>query len=184
MSDEIDEEIKVRDQGDQTYLVLVFIVFLIILYFLIINSFADQCSTDDVICTEGLNQWYVFVFRFQTLIGGALAIVAAFITVWQMRLNDAEAEKRNRKVLRAMDREYYEGCVTLQRFSSHALLTPPFAIKDELEKLSKYAASNDTFWDAFRISHNFYDRFKEIKNFLEDQIWCPLSYNSAQWHFD
>lgn len=118
MSDEIKENLEDKEQ---IYWVGVFFVFLIVINFLIVHSFADQCSTDDVICTEGLNQWYVFIFRFQTLIGGLLAVGAAYITVRQMRLNERENERRHREGMNISDKERQTGAEALRKYSRSKL---------------------------------------------------------------
>ncbi|MDE3797698.1 hypothetical protein CN187_07830 [Sinorhizobium meliloti] len=41
-----------------------------------------------------------WVYRYQTLIAGVLAVAAALATVWQMRASDAEQERRHRQTQR------------------------------------------------------------------------------------
>lgn len=49
---------------------------------------------------EHPDPWYVYIERFQTLIGGLAAVGAAFITIQQMRKSDERADKRHEDLMR------------------------------------------------------------------------------------
>lgn len=99
---------------NQIYFIGCFFAALIVFNFLIVNSFADQCSTTDQICSDGLHPWYVFFMRFQTLITGVLAIVAAFITVGQMRKSDIRADSRHDDLMKLQMKGDIEDTKTLR----------------------------------------------------------------------
>lgn len=69
----------------------------------------DYASAHDFFCSrwaglEGYNNNYClvnYIDRFQTLIGAVVAVMAAFLTVQEMRRSDKEEQKRHRESLHA-----------------------------------------------------------------------------------
>lgn len=122
---------------NQIYFIGCFFTVLIVFNFLIVNSFADGCSITDQACSDGLHPWYVFFMRFQTFITGILAIVAALITVWQMRKSDERADKRHRSQLRAQSRIVDRSLHTLKFTHARTLNGHLKHIKDKVAEIEE-----------------------------------------------
>lgn len=74
--------------------------------------------------------WYMFIYRFQTLIGGLLAVGAAFITIRQMRKTDERADKRHEAFMELQIRPVKQGLEALDTKHSGTLIFCAFLLED------------------------------------------------------
>lgn len=165
-----------KNDAGEIFLIAGFFIALLAINFLIISSFADQCSTADKVCHEGLNPWYVFLMRFQTFITGVLAIVAALITVRQMRKSDEISIRLHQEALTRKSNEAAKGLEILCLCHANSIAT--------------FIEVCETFFEAIEIQNLhqensfakddaelFFTAVSDMKDMLDDPSW--LEYRSS-----
>lgn len=153
--------------NSETYWVFGLFAVLIILNFLIVHSFADKCSVDQM-CVEGLNPWYVFVMRFQTFITGLLAIVAALITVRQMRKSDERADDRHEGLMRLQMRDTIQDRATLKFKFGDELVTRANSLRSKGEELENAVNDIELYERTMESCYRF---VLAMQTFLQREEW-------------
>lgn len=91
----------------------------IVVFFLIVISVYTVATGN--VKLDHPDKWYVYIYEFQTLIGGLLAVGAAFMTIRQMRKSDERADDRHDALMRLQLRDTIEGVRTLYANHGHLL---------------------------------------------------------------
>lgn len=112
------------------------------------------------------NGWGIWIYDFQSLITGVLAIGAAFFTVDQMRRSDMQQEKRHREILEMnLRRDWMQ-----IRRAFHPQVAELNAATNELGELLPILNSSPDepgYKDVFKQSQKYRNTAHLIKNILE-----------------
>lgn len=145
-------------------------------------------SLRDVIGLTPINPWRDWLYDFQSLIGGILAIVAAAFTVLQMRLSDERSERRHKEILQLqlrsdglrLERMYFSLHPYLNRADNifYSDFIPGMPIPDRLLHMSSNDLGSlfveiDMLWnetEEFFFSRVFQDAEDLLDGSLTDEV--------------
>lgn len=125
----------------------------IVVFFLIVISIYGVANDPEPL--EHPDPWYVYIVRFQTLIGGLLAVGAAFITIRQMRVSDEKADKHHGDLMDLQSRELRADFDTLKNLYSDEVLDCQFLIQGRVKfnvREASYAEIGKYARDCYRIA--------------------------------
>lgn len=110
---------------------------------------------------SGGDPWRNFVYDFQTLITGVLAVGAGFATIWQMRISDALQERRHQQLRYDATKGKMFGVGNLLEFL-------PGAIRSETFTLRAYCEADRNPFSSVLEWHNAILAIERLREVFDD----------------